>query len=312
MKYAFIVNPIAGTGKGKEALISQISKLAAEDDRDICCYRTEGVEDAAVLAGSIAAEAAEIGENVHIYACGGDGTANEIANSLAGYPNAKFGIIPNGSGNDFVRAFDDFDSFMDIEKQLDAKPVKIDLLKYSYMRDGKRISRYCVNGINIGFDGNTAILAGQLKQMPGVSGTFSYLLSVGMNLLEKRGQDLRVTADGELIHEGPLLMCTVSNGRFCGGGIESCPHGKVDDGKAELFIVNEISRTAFIKAFPAFKAGKFFELENGDELAKYRQPFKVEISPKKKPMQFVVDGEKTVTGDLTVEVCHDAIEFLIQ
>ncbi len=39
---------------------------------------------------------AETGDYVRLYACGGDGTVNEIANGIAGFPNAAMTCIPIG------------------------------------------------------------------------------------------------------------------------------------------------------------------------------------------------------------------------
>ena len=38
-----------------------------------------------------------------LYACSGDGTVNEIANGIAGFPNAAMTCIPIGTGNDFLK-----------------------------------------------------------------------------------------------------------------------------------------------------------------------------------------------------------------
>ncbi len=42
---------------------------------------------------------------MRIYACGGDGTVNEVANGVYGHANAALGVIPIGSGNDLIRNF---------------------------------------------------------------------------------------------------------------------------------------------------------------------------------------------------------------
>lgn len=310
MRYAFIINPAAGNGKGARRILKEIKACCERDTRAIRYYLTEGECDASVLADSLAKEAAEAGDEIRVYACGGDGTVHEVANGLYGHPHAALGVVPVGSGNDFFRNFGDRD-FLDVEGQLDAEAKAVDVLAYSCVEENRCIKRVCINGLNIGFDGNTAILAHRLKEMPLVSGSMSYLLSIAINFVEKRGQNLRVTVDGKRMHKGALLMCTVSNGRFCGGGIESCPNAIVDNGLAEVLVVKDIGRKAFLKAFPRFKKGKLFSLSNVDELVTYAQGKQVLIEPRAKRMKFVVDGEILETGALSIEVEPLAMKVLV-
>lgn len=314
MKFAFIVNPVSGTGEKAAAMFDRIKEYAEKSDKDIRVYRTEGFQDASVLAASLARDAAEAGESIRIYACGGDGTLNEAANGIFGKRNASLGCVPVGSGNDFVRSIggkEDLGPFLDVERQVYASPKTIDLLVCTYERGGREYRKIGVNGVNIGFDGSSAILAHRLKSLPLVSGNASYTISVLINFIKKTGQDLRVYAGNELFYDGPLLLLTVANGRFCGGGVESCPRGEMDDGLAELLAVRDISRGQLAKSFPAFRDGRIFELEDFDSLAAYRRARKVTVIPRERPMEFVIDGEIVKADKLTVEVEQSAMHILI-
>ena len=231
-----------------------------------------------MLADSIAAAAEKEGETVNVYACGGDGTIQEIAKGLLNHPNSRLGIVPVGSGNDYVRCFNHPEHFMNIELQLKAGEReeclrKVDVLEYTWREGEQEMTDYAINGINIGFDGNTAILAHDLKELPLVHGTGSYLLAVLVNLVKKKGTDLQVFADGKEIHNGPLMLATAANGRFCGGGVESCPHALLDNGKIELLLVRNITRRYLMRVFPAFKAGR---LETISGVDKYIIPMRAE------------------------------------
>ena len=175
-----------------------------------------GSEALAQLADSIAAAAEKEGETVNVFACGGDGTIQEIAKGLLNHPNARLGIVPVGSGNDYVRCFNHPEHFMNMELQLKAGEReeclrKVDVLEYTWREGEQEMTDYAINGINIGFDGNTAILAHDLKELPLVHGTGSYLLAVLVNLVKKKGTDLQVFADGKEIHNGPLMLATAAD-----------------------------------------------------------------------------------------------------
>ncbi|MBQ6583430.1 MAG: hypothetical protein IJH77_06370 [Mogibacterium sp.] len=310
MQHAFIINPASGNGKKAAKLKEALEALASSEDRIIRWYLTGGEKDASVLASKLAEEAAAKGEEIRIYACGGDGTIHEVVNGLVGHPNAMLGVIPAGSGNDFVRCFETPESFTDLRKQLDAEAIPIDVLRCSYEQDGKVVEDYCINGINIGFDGNTAILAHNLKELPGVNGTFSYLLALVINRVKTKVENLTVVADGTEVYRGPLILCTAANGRFCGGGFESCPNALLDNGKIELLVVKDITRRDFVRMAPKYKAGKLFEIKGVEKIAVSLQPKQVVITPARGTMRFVADGEILETGTLTVEVLPGAVRLL--
>lgn len=312
MRYAYIINPASGQGKHDQGVLAEIKSLQERSEEDIRYYFTEGQMDAAVLADAIAKEAAP--EEVAIIACGGDGTIQEVANGLYGNDNAILGIYPCGSGNDFIRELGGRNSaarYLSVENQLRGVPKQIDLMRLSYENDGKPESRLIVNGINIGLDGNTAIMAHDLKSLPLVSGSFSYLLALLINFAGKKCQNLKVTADGEQINDGPLLLATVANGGYCGGGFNSCPYADLSDGKAEVLAIKDIPRRRFLALAPKYQKGKIFEVKGIEKLAIYRQAKKINIKPATGVMKYVADGEVFKTDSIDIEVVENAIRVLV-
>ena len=313
MKYVFLVNPVSGQGKHGGGLIPEIELLiAGNPNRDISIYYTRGEKDASVLADMIASET---DDEVVVFACGGDGTIQEVANGIYGHDNAILGIVPVGSGNDFVRELSkknrNMKDYRNLYRIFDGVPMKMDLIRMSWIEDGEEKSRLVANGINIGFDGNTAILAHDLKRLPLVSGSGSYLLAVASNLIRKKGQKLRITADGEDFHTGKLLLATAANGGFCGGGVQSCPRADLSDGLIELLAIKDLSRRKFVSLFPKYSAGKLHEIEGIDELISYKQVKNIMIEPMLGPtMRFVGDGEIFETGALRVNIVPNAIRVL--
>ena len=85
MKHIFIINPRAGRKNGAAHLMDQIEALR----------RVHNLTCETVLTGrqghaeEVARRAAESGEAVRLYACGGDGTLNEVLNGAAGADRAE-------------------------------------------------------------------------------------------------------------------------------------------------------------------------------------------------------------------------------
>lgn len=317
MKYAFIVNPASGQGKHDGGIVPEIDDLIkGNPNRDIKLYYTRGEKDATYLSGLLAEEAAMADEEIVIFACGGDGTVQEVANGIYGHDNAVLGVVPVGSGNDLVRQLgrnrDSNKLYRRLTEQLDGTITRMDLIRISWIENGEEESRLITNGINIGFDGNTAILAHDLKRLPLVSGTGSYIMAVAVNLAAKRGQKLRITADGRNFHTGKLLLATAANGGFCGGGVQSCPNADLYDGLIELMAIRDLPRWRFVALFPKYLAGKLFEIKGIDKLASYVQAKNILIEPMLGPkMKFVGDGEIFETGALRVEIVPKAIKVLV-
>ncbi len=314
MKYAFIVNPASGQGKHDQDLVPQIEELIkGNPNRDIRIYYTRGEKDATVLADLIATEAKD---DVVVFACGGDGTIQEVANGLYGHENGILGVIPVGSGNDFVRQLGkkkgNSADYLKLLNIFDGMVTRIDLIRMSWIEKGEEQTRYITNGINIGFDGNTAILAHDLKKLPLVSGTGSYLLAVARNLAAKKGQKLRITADGRNFHTGELLLATAANGGFCGGGVQSCPNADMFDGLIELLAIKDMTRKKFVSLFPKYKAGKIFQIKGIEDIAAYTQAQNIIIEPMLGPtMKFVADGEIFETGTLRIDIVNRALKVLV-
>lgn len=97
MKHLFIINPAAGKKKTTAELESLLSDLPFPHE----VIYTQGEGDAA----RITQEAAAAGEPIRIYACGGDGTLNEVVNGAAGHDHVAITNVPKGTGNDFLKLF---------------------------------------------------------------------------------------------------------------------------------------------------------------------------------------------------------------
>lgn len=317
MRYAFIVNPASGQGKKGWNVVSEIDALIkGNPNKDIKLYYTRGVKDATYLAGLLADEADMAGEDIVLFACGGDGTIQEVANGIYGHENAILGVVPVGSGNDLVRQLgrdrNSRERYRRLPDQLDGMITRMDLIRMSWIEKGEEKTCMITNGINIGFDGNTAILAHDLKKLPLVSGAGSYLLAVVANLAAKKGQKLRITADGKNFHTGKLLLATAANGGFCGGGVQSCPNADLYDGLIELLAIKDLPRKRFIALFPKYKAGKIFSVKGIEDIASYTQAKNILIEPMMGPtMKFVGDGEIFETGALRIDVVPKAIRVLV-
>ncbi len=326
MRTVFIVNPKAGQGKGNKKFTERIRHVAEKAGTAVEIYTTAGIGDAEILARQIAEESNA--EPTRIYACGGDGTLNEVLNGVLhagceGGAGSKgneecesgadiaIGVVPIGTGNDFCRNFPEAADFTDIEAQLAAEPKRCDAIKYSGILAGKEQTRYCANMFNIGFDCNVVDLTATLKTYPLLSGSLAYLMAVLAILVKKKGANLKVEVDGKVKHDGPLLLTAVANGCFCGGGVKSSPMASISDGLMDINIIYNVKRMEFLKKFPYYSKGTHMELPDISKILYAAQAKKIVIMPNDGTMRLCADGEIVDAGRVEMEIVHEAFTFLV-
>lgn len=350
-KYYFIINPAAGQGAARE-LVPEIDAVCSVAGIDYEIYATAAIGDAEGFVRERCEEslgAPEESVTLRFYACGGDGTLNEVVNGAAGYDFAEVGCIPAGTGNDFVRNFPE-GNFDDLVAQIRGKASLCDLIHYEGICDGEYIWRYCVNMFNIGFDCNVVDMTARMKQMPLMSGSLAYLASVAAMLVEKKGADLRVEyppEDGEgvgadagalpdasdrnietakgapaasaaagsdnggFVYDGKLLLIAVANGCFCGGGIKGIPRAVTDDGFFDVSLVKNVPRHVFVKLFPKYMEGTHLEEERLKDVIRYTHETSLHITPNKGTMKLCVDGEITEAGAVRFSIAPGAFRFIV-
>ncbi len=311
MKNYFIINPMAGQGKGIDKLIKQINTTSTYLGENSIIYITESIGDGEKYARRVSQEAYDKNEKIRVFPCGGDGTLNEIINGIFGFHNVSCGCIPLGTGNDFIRNFGNSKDFLDLESQFAGKTIKTDLIKYEGVIDGKYTTRYCANMFNIGFDCNVVDLTARLKTYPLISGSLAYLIAIIGTLVEKKGARLKVEADGKIIEDGDVLLCAIANGSFCGGGIKSSPQASTSDGLFDLNIIHHVSRSRFVKLFPSYTKGKHIDKPGIEKIFLAKKCKSVKITPKAMCFRLCTDGEISTVGEINMEIVKDAFEFIV-
>lgn len=305
MKTVFIINPKAGQGKDIDMLAENIKNVAESLNKDYEIYYTKAAGDAKRFVDEYLKEKGI----ARFIACGGDGTLSEVVNGAISY-DAEVGVIPIGTGNDFCRNFGSVDAFRNIREQLLSGSQKCDAINYKTAVNSEEISGYAVNMFNIGFDCNVADMTSQMKRKPFISGSLAYFLSIFVILIKKKGANLKIMADGEIIHNGKLLLSSVANGSFCGGGVKSNPLASVTDGLININIIKNVSRLRLLTLLPCYMKGTFPEKNVGHIIfsKKYK---KVCIEPLNNCMRLCVDGDITDTGKCEFEIARKAINFVV-
>ncbi|MBO5939227.1 MAG: hypothetical protein J6Q82_07000 [Clostridia bacterium] len=296
MKYCFILNPAAGKGQMATKIEEKLGALGRED---VELYFTKSIGDATDYIPRRVAE--DPTESYRFYACGGDGTLGEAVCGMMALPketDASLGLIPSGTGNDFVRNFLGGEHFFEVEDQLSADEVTIDLLRCN--------DRYAVNMVNIGFDCEVVCKTLDLKKNKLIPKKLTYIAGLVITLIRKPG--VRAKAEGAEEFRDYLLN-TYANGCFCGGGFHSNPRALLTDGKLDALRVFPIGRLKFVSIVGAYKKGTHL----APKYAKILESEKMDAVDLifERTTNISVDGEIVRADELHLSVEKRALRFLV-
>jgi len=226
--YKFIVNPSAARGKCARVSV-HLKEKCIEAALDFDLVHTSGPKDATAIA------AKACGDFENIIAVGGDGTIHEVVNGVVGRKH-KFGVIPVGSGNDFVKA-------MGIPIKFGAAFASVCKGKTRTIDVGCADKSYFPNGLGIGFD---AWVVRESQMVQKLRGNAIYLYSVLRTIYKYRPPQIRLKFNS-LTREEHLFMVTVGNGVSLGGGFKLTPFALLDDGLLDLTIIRNLTKPEIYK-----------------------------------------------------------------
>lgn len=300
MKHIFILNPAAG--KNNAAAAAHLKEQMKRYDGKLTYefYKTERAGDATEYVRRRCES--EPNEALRFYACGGDGTANEVLHGVVGRSNASMTVYPCGSGNDFVKYYGGAQRFLDIDALIAAEETPIDI-----MRTG---DRYALNVTHFGFDTAVSRTMEKYRHKKLIGGKKAYTMGIVNALLTAMKNSCTVWVDGEQINDGRMLLCTVANGTHVGGAYKCAPHSDNTDGLLEICLARPVSRFTFIKLISVYKAGTHLKDPRFRNIISYRRGKSVRVSAPE-GFAFLLDGEIVEQNEFTVEICPAAVRFAV-
>ncbi|MDO5401321.1 MAG: YegS/Rv2252/BmrU family lipid kinase [Eubacteriales bacterium] len=292
MKHLFIINPAAGSRDRTKMYTAAIQEACGVRNLS---YRIE-VSSAPGECTRLAREAAETGEDYRIYACGGDGTLNEVAAGAAGYPNAAVTVFSGGSGNDFVKLFSEPRAFFDIERLLDAREALFDMIDCN--------GDLALNICSVGLDARIGTDVASYRRLPLLSGFRAYLVSTLVNVCRGIGEHYVVELNGETF-DGENTMICVCNGRYYGGGFNPIPQADPADGWLDVLLVKKVSRLRVPLVIGQYKSGQYARLP---QLVTYRRTRALTIRCDR-PSPINLDGELRTAQVITMKLSDKKLRF---
>jgi diacylglycerol kinase (ATP) len=292
MKTFLICNPAAGGIADRKALLK---KLKAAFGSSIWFTKRRG--DATRLARQAIRNGFD-----YIIAAGGDGTLNEVINSVGSRAKkVQAGLLPLGTGNDFARTLELPSSVEDnIDILLSQRTRKFDLVRV----ESDRV-RYFINvSAGGGFSGmGTEKLTPELKQR---WGPLAYVRGAAAMLSELHGYRTRIVLEERREFSADLYTVIVANGRYVACGLPIAPKADPSDGRLDVILISKQTKAQALLVAAQILLGSHL----ASDAVTFRRVTKISI--RSRPgMWFTADGEMIGKAPVHFAVVPRALRFVV-
>ncbi|MFE5796856.1 diacylglycerol/lipid kinase family protein [Streptomyces sp. NPDC056503] len=227
-----IANPLAGVGDRRriDEAVAHCERLVPHLDVVLTEYRGHAEETAAKAAAS-GADA--------VVVLGGDGTTREVASGLARAGLAEPGgkrpamlNLPFGSGNSFFREiWADVPWERALDEALSGGRPRLRRVDMAHIRETDVLA---LLGAGAGLVADTTAVAAGMLDVPGRDRYQQALAQVMSAYTPYEG---RVSVDGKVVHEGPVVLVNIGGGRYRAGRFKLMPESVIDDGLLDICVV---------------------------------------------------------------------------
>lgn len=300
MKYIFIINPTAGKVDRSKQLSEMITTVFKKHNlqNDLIIHISEALGEATTYTKTMAQTYTT---RLRFYACGGDGTLTEVVNGAYGHPHCAVGVLPIGTGNDFIKTFKEYtmDDFLDIERQIFAREEVIDLMRIKDI--------VSINLISTGLDSAIAENVSKFKNLPLISGQGAYNLSLAYCFFTSMDHQFSYKVDGEVFPNDTYIFAVIANAQYYGGGYHAAPQADVQDGLLDFICVKRVSRWKVLKLVNIYKHGQHLEIP---DIVIFRRCKEVELIANN-PLTMNIDGEIANMENPKITIDQKALMFLM-
>jgi len=242
-KVHVIVNPLSARGKTEQRWHS-IKEVIRHHFKEYKYVFTEKPRQATEIAKELLEDGFDL-----IIGVGGDGTLNEITNGFfchdthkAINEDASIGIIPSGTGSDFIR-------FLKIPRDLkksvelikNSPSSKIDVGKITFLNEKpSQSTRYFMNVADFGLG---AEVIQNLSAVPSAErNAFFYYKGLLSTVKSYKSKKVKIIIDDSQEIVGEFLIGAIANGRMFGGGMVIAPQASPFDGYFDLVLIEDMTR----------------------------------------------------------------------
>lgn len=287
-KILFVINPVAGKGKGHE-VIPKISNFFPKSKYDIIISPKKGGIEKMVC---------QRVKDTHyrsVIAVGGDGTLMETINGLNDF-KGSIGIIPIGSGNDFAKSLGIKENIQEALKIIE-KGYTREI--YAATINGQRF----LNVVGIGID---AMIIDYKDRSKIIKGKLNYLVATIKGILNYKTSQLEVTIDNQKFDSKPLFIA-IGNGKYIGNGMKITPNADVASDTFEICMIGDLKKQVLLKNITKLYKGLHGDVKGVEFLT--GKEIKIDFN-EMRPVD--VDGNLINCKSVSIKKSDSKIKFLVK
>jgi len=308
-KYLVVVNLHAGSKKCERDW-PEIKSLLLNAGFDMHIVFTEYQNHAMQLAKSLIEEKGF----KKIIVVGGDGTLNEVVNSV--FKQNRFrtmeiqiGLITVGTGNDWGRMYEIPESY---EEQVEILKGELFILQdvgvVKYRHASQEDNRYFANIAGMGYDALVAKKTNVMKQK-GRGGALVYMINLVSGLFQYKNTQLEIEADGKLVFSGKVFTMSIGICKYNGAGMMQLPFAIPDDGLFDVTVIRKTTKMRVIKNIKNLYDGSFINMREVETFT--GKKFTIRSTPSDK-LFLETDGESLGHSPLDFEVIPRAAKMIVR
>ena len=307
-----IVNPMSAGGK-TERRWKTIKEMMSHYLKEFKYIFTEKPKQAT----GITRELIESGFDT-IIGIGGDGTLNEIANGFFKDRNgrminedASMGIVPSGTGSDFIRYLKiprDFKKSIELINSSRIKPIDLGRVT-CFEKDEpnsvmQKTTKYFLNVADFGLG---AEVVKEISSVPAAKrGKFCYYKGLLRAIKNYKAKKMTICLDDSDTVSKRFLVGAAANGGIFGGGMIIAPDARIDDGYFDVVLIEDMKKLELVFESRRLYTGTI----NKYPKVMIKRARKMEIGSDE-PVNIEYDGEVGGQTPAKLEILEKCLNFRI-
>lgn len=246
-----------------------------------------------------------------LIALGGDGTIHEVVNGIffqkdVPYSEITMGVIPSGSGNDWMKMYDVSKDYESAVKTIaEGRTIFQDVCKMDMVESMVPQTRYMANVAGIGYDAMICHHCNRNKEK-GKNGKLIYVGAAIQAFIDIKPKMYKVIVDGKEFFKGKVFSTAFGVGRYSGGGMTQMPDAVVNDGLINLTVIEKMPSMKIITQFVKLFTGKIYSILGVHHIM--GKNIHVETIPND---IIEVDGEVLGTTPLDISILPQALRVVV-